>query len=96
MYKETTKYTTCRVAVDSQHFPWRQAAQCSPLFQFATSRGPRQLDRCDAVLFGFSITMFKEGDENISFEYRHILRTNKNVYLLNVEDYKSRAPMESD
>jgi len=40
--------------------------------------------------------MFKEGDENISFEYRHILRTNKNVYLLNVEDYKSRAPMESD
>jgi len=40
--------------------------------------------------------MFKEGDENISFDYRRMLRTNKNVYLLNVEDYKSRAPTGSD
>ena len=65
-YKETTKYTTCRVALDIQRLPWRQAAQCSPLFQFATSRGPRQLDRWVAVLIEFSLTMLKEGDENIS------------------------------
>lgn len=81
MYKETTKYTTCRVALDSQRFPWRHAVQWSPLLQFTMSRGPRQLERCVAVLTGFSLTMFKEGDENISFEYRHMLRRNKNVFI---------------
>jgi hypothetical protein len=56
--------TTC-ITLHSDRFTWRLAALCSPLFQFAVSRGPRVKVQCIAVNIVCLVIIFEDGAGNV-------------------------------
>lgn len=81
-YSETLLYLTTWVILHSERFAWRQAAQCSPLFQSAASRGPCFVGQRTAIHIRFLIAIFQDSALNIFLRLSDTRQSNKKLFFV--------------
>jgi len=79
---------TTRITLHSHRFTGRLAALCSPLFQFAVSRGPHVKVQCIAVNIVCLVIIFEDGAGNVSLQpadtrHRQVIHCYAKFYQLN-------------